>query len=108
MGGPRRRECPFGHLTSSALVVDVDRTRVLLTLHPKVGRWLQLGGHSDGEPDTLIAAKREAEEETVSIRRLGTKEQVSMTLEDAIRHMVDEGTPPDLLPAKAKATKAAE
>ncbi|NIJ40181.1 threonyl-tRNA synthetase [Parvibaculum indicum] len=54
-------------------------------------------------PVIFVAGKREAEEKTFSIRRLGTKEQVSMTLEDAIRHMVDEGTPPDLLPEARKA-----
>ena len=59
-------------------------------------------------PVIFVAGKREAEEKTVSIRRLGTKEQVSMTLEEAIRHMVDEGTPPDLLPAREQASKAAE
>jgi 8-oxo-dGTP pyrophosphatase MutT (NUDIX family) len=37
---------------------------VLLTHHRKLGRWLQLGGHSDGESDTLLAAQREAEEES--------------------------------------------
>ena len=58
------RSCRIGHLTSSALVMDVDRTRVLLTLHPKVGRWLQLGGHNEAV-DTSIrqAARREAIEE---------------------------------------------
>ena len=54
-------------------------------------------------PVIFVAGKREAEEKTFSIRRLGTKEQVSMTLDDAIRHMVDEGTPPDLLPEARKA-----
>ena len=53
-----------GHVTGSALVVDRTATRVLLTHHAKVGRWLQLGGHADGDPDPLAVACREAAEES--------------------------------------------
>lgn len=59
------RDCHPGHLTASALVLDEARTRVLLTLHPKVGRWLQLGGHCEAGDATLRgAALREAIEES--------------------------------------------
>lgn len=58
------RTCLPGHITGSAWLVDDTGTRVLLTHHKKLNRWLQLGGHSDGEPDTLEAARREAEEES--------------------------------------------
>jgi 8-oxo-dGTP pyrophosphatase MutT (NUDIX family) len=59
------RECRVGHLTASALVLDDRRERVLLTLHPKVGRWLQLGGHCElGDPSLREAARREAIEES--------------------------------------------
>jgi hypothetical protein len=59
------RACVGGHLTASALVMDVDRTRVLLTLHPKAGRWLQLGGHCEaGDASVRDAALREAIEES--------------------------------------------
>lgn len=59
------RECVPGHVTASALVLDASRTRVLLTLHPRVGRWVQLGGHcDDGDPDIAAAALREAVEES--------------------------------------------
>ena len=59
------RDCRVGHLTSSALVMDEARTRVLLTLHPKVGRWLQLGGHNElGDASLRAAARREAIEES--------------------------------------------
>lgn len=55
----------IGHLTASALVFDEDRTRVLLTLHPKVGRWIQLGGHCEPEDASLrAAARRETSEES--------------------------------------------
>jgi 8-oxo-dGTP pyrophosphatase MutT (NUDIX family) len=59
------RECVHGHITASALVLDHTGTRVLLTLHPRFGRWLQLGGHcEDDDPDIVAAALREATEES--------------------------------------------
>lgn len=59
------RACVPGHLTASALVLSADRSRVLLTLHPKVGRWMQLGGHcEDSDPGLVAAALREAVEES--------------------------------------------
>lgn len=59
------RSCRPAHITASALVVDIERGRVLLTLHPKVGLWLQLGGHCEPEDATLAgAALREAVEES--------------------------------------------
>jgi 8-oxo-dGTP pyrophosphatase MutT (NUDIX family) len=59
------RSCLPGHLTASALVLSHDGRRVLLTLHPKVGRWVQLGGHCEDEDTGLVAAAlREAAEES--------------------------------------------
>jgi len=59
------RESRVGHLTSSALVMDEDLSRVLLTLHPKAGRWLQLGGHNEvGDASIRAAAVRETREES--------------------------------------------
>lgn len=59
------RRCEPGHLTASALVLDRSAGRVLLTLHPKVGRWLQTGGHCEPGDRTLAAAAlREATEES--------------------------------------------
>lgn len=59
------RSCEPGHVTASALVLDHDATHVLLTLHPRVGRWVQLGGHCEPEDDGLVAAAlREAREES--------------------------------------------
>jgi 8-oxo-dGTP pyrophosphatase MutT (NUDIX family) len=57
------RSCREGHLTGSAWVLDPRRTRVLLTHHRKLDRWLQLGGHADGDPDLLAVALKEAREE---------------------------------------------
>ena len=60
-----RRSCEPGHITASALVVDASGARTLLTLHPRVGRWLQLGGHCEPSDTTLAgAALREAREES--------------------------------------------
>ncbi|PXX05707.1 NUDIX hydrolase [Mycolicibacterium moriokaense] len=59
------RECVPGHVTGSALVLDHTGTHALLTLHPRFGRWLQLGGHcEDTDADILAAALREATEES--------------------------------------------
>jgi 8-oxo-dGTP pyrophosphatase MutT (NUDIX family) len=53
-----------GHITASAWILDADGERALLTHHRKLGRWLQLGGHVDGEPRVERAALREAVEES--------------------------------------------
>jgi len=53
-----------GHVTGSAWLVDGSGEHVLLTHHRKLDAWLQLGGHSDGDPDTAAVAGREAEEES--------------------------------------------
>ncbi len=59
------RECAPGHVTGSALVLDHTGTRALLTLHPRFGRWLQLGGHCEPtDSDVVAAALREATEES--------------------------------------------
>ena len=57
------RSLAIGHVTGSAWVVDRSRSAVLLTHHRKLGRWLQLGGHADGEGDLRAVALREAREE---------------------------------------------
>ena len=59
-----RRELAIGHFTGSAWLVSADGQRVLLTHHRKLGMWLQLGGHADGDADLVRVAMREAEEES--------------------------------------------
>lgn len=60
-----QRSCAAGHLTASAVVLSAEGTHVLLTLHARVGLWLQLGGHCEPEDATLAAAAlREATEES--------------------------------------------
>ena len=58
------RTCRPGHVTGSAWILSADRRRVLLTHHSKLDRWLQLGGHADGQADVAEVARREAQEES--------------------------------------------
>ena len=58
------RDCWRGHVTGSAWLLDPDLDALLLTHHRKLDIWVQLGGHSDGDPDTRAVAQREAEEES--------------------------------------------
>lgn len=58
------RENKFGHLTSSAFVVNKERTKMLVVYHIINDGWIYPGGHADGETDLLSVAVREVEEET--------------------------------------------
>ena len=58
------RACVPGHFTASALVLDARGERALLTHHRKLRRWLQLGGHCDGEGNLALVALTEAFEES--------------------------------------------
>ena len=80
------RSCAPGHLTGSAWIVDAGRTRTLLTHHRKLEKWLQLGGHADGDPDLRAVALREAQEES-GLTRLRF---ASEALFDVDRHWIPE------------------
>lgn len=58
------RDNIFGHFTSSALVVNKERTKMLVVYHIINDGWMYPGGHADGEEDLLSVALREVEEET--------------------------------------------
>lgn len=53
-----------GHITGSAFVVSEDMDEIVLTHHKKLGKWLQLGGHADGNPNIQIVAETETREES--------------------------------------------
>lgn len=78
------RSCVPGHLTGSAWIVDRARRRTLLTRHLKLNKWLQLGGHADGDGDLLAVALREAREES----GLATLHVASSAVFDVDRHRI--------------------
>ena len=58
------RSLAIGHMTASAWIVDRDGSAAVLLHHRKLDRWLQPGGHADGDADLRRVALREAREET--------------------------------------------
>ncbi|MBL6448359.1 NUDIX hydrolase [Fulvivirga sp. 29W222] len=58
------RSLKEGHITGSAWIINETSTKALLTHHHKLNRWLQLGGHADGDPDIINVATKEALEES--------------------------------------------
>jgi 8-oxo-dGTP pyrophosphatase MutT (NUDIX family) len=58
------RTCRPGHITGSAWIVSADRRQALLVHHRTLNRWLQLGGHADGQSQVDEVALREAREES--------------------------------------------
>ncbi|MHC1480615.1 NUDIX hydrolase [Frateuria aurantia] len=70
-----RREHAEAHFTGSAWLLHADGEQVLLMHHRKLDRWLQPGGHADGDPDLRAVALREAMEET-GLDRLSVDERI--------------------------------
>ena len=58
------RSLDTGHITGSAWIINSDRTKALLTLHRGINKWIQLGGHADGQTDMHLVSLREAQEES--------------------------------------------
>lgn len=61
---PFQRTRLAGHFTGSAWLVSADGQRAALMHHRKLDRWLQPGGHADGQVDLAAVALKEAQEET--------------------------------------------
>lgn len=59
-----KRTSKTGHITGSAWIVNKNRTKVLLTYHRKLRKWIQLGGHADGDSNILEVVLREVKEES--------------------------------------------
>lgn len=58
------RSLKIGHITGSAWIINQTNDKALLTHHRKLDRWLQLGGHADGETDIIKVSTKEAQEES--------------------------------------------
>lgn len=58
------RQNEYGHFTSSAFVINKERTKILMIYHKIYNSWAWTGGHSDGDNDLLYVAMKEAQEET--------------------------------------------
>ena len=58
------RQNEYGHFTSSAFILNKERTKLLMIYHKIYNSWAWTGGHSDGDNDLLHVAMKEAKEET--------------------------------------------
>lgn len=58
------RQNEYGHFTSSAFVLNKERTKILMIYHKIYNSWAWTGGHSDGDSDLLYVAMKETKEET--------------------------------------------
>lgn len=58
------RQNEYAHFTSSAFVLNKERTKILMIYHKIYNSWAWVGGHSDGDSDLLYVAMKEAKEET--------------------------------------------
>jgi 8-oxo-dGTP pyrophosphatase MutT (NUDIX family) len=78
------REKLDGHFTASAWIVNKRRTHTLMTLHRKLNRWLQLGGHADGNENLAEVAMKEAMEES----GLASLRIVDVSIFDIDKHII--------------------
>jgi 8-oxo-dGTP pyrophosphatase MutT (NUDIX family) len=90
------RDCYPAHLTASAMVVTPDFSKMLLTHHKKLGKWLQLGGHADGSFDMPGTALRETTEESglEKVRVYSWREDDAAPVLDLDAHWIPDGKEP--------------
>lgn len=58
------RTLETGHIVASCWLINQNNTKALLTHHKKLNKWIELGGHCDGDSDVLAVALKEAQEES--------------------------------------------
>jgi 8-oxo-dGTP pyrophosphatase MutT (NUDIX family) len=79
------RHCPGVHLTASSLICTPSEGKVLLTLHARLGRWLQTGGHLESsDADLAAAALREATEESGLDRLLASDDPLLLSRHEVL------------------------
>jgi len=78
------RELLIGHITASAFLLNHNSTKFLLMHHVKLNKWLQMGGHCDGNTDVLAVAVQEAQEES----GISSIEPVQMSIFDIDIHHI--------------------
>ena len=71
-----------GHLTASAWIVNPENTHTLLVHHAKLNRWLQPGGHADGDEDLLNVAQKEMHEDIRSAQYASGAVSASQRIKD--------------------------
>ena len=67
------RDCSYAHMTASSVIVNRERTKMLMAFHKIYQSWAWTGGHADGDGDFEAVARREAQEETgiQNLKKLG-------------------------------------
>lgn len=73
-----------GHITGSGWIVNESRSKALLTHHRKLDKWLQPGGHADGDADIVRVATKEVVEES----GLGSVRLISSAIFDIDIHLI--------------------
>lgn len=71
-----KRSLAIGHITASSWLLDKNMERSLLMHHVKLNKWLQLGGHCDGDSDVLAMAIKETQEESGIVDIIAVNEDI--------------------------------
>lgn len=75
------------HLTSSAFVINKQKTKVLCIYHNIYDSWCWMGGHADGDDDMIYVAQKEAmEESSIKNLKLLSDQIISLDVAPVFRH----------------------